>query len=300
MYCHMPQLFAGHSPIDIERLARSERFLSQVKDLRHMGFRAVQTIKNRSQVDMAISCGIEVLKNCNSERIRRVFYCSFWNEESWTEFHCAKVHSALGLRHDAIVASLRMNSAIVLFAALDAAAAHLAISPKQDILILAADKIDLRFVRRKFAGGVFGDGAAAMLVSNRRHASPAIRLTAAPRFLVDGRFHRLDSYERNDIDLLSASRKAQAALIGELATDLCDAGPVTFLSQIGTRFDLADFAATLQLFQGEGGSRGYLPASGLLHVVADFLATATHGTPVALGEASVGIQLAAATGEVVQ
>lgn len=297
LFIHQPDIYVCEQFLPIDALARSERFLGELEALKDLGYRDIGGIKKVSQVDAAISVGKVHLAKLDSPSVGRVIYCTFWNDEIWTEFHCAKIHHELDLLADVSVTNLRVNGATGIFMAIELAQAYLAANPDRGVLVVAADKIDARFVRRKFSGGLFGDGAAAAFLSAQPVNSGGLWVSSAPKFEIDGRFYNLDTYEEDVAALHDASSQLQTRLIDRLKTDTLRSGDAVFLSQPGARFSQIESHSALRHFTGNWSRRGYLPASGLMHVIADFLGDEDQSADtVIMGEASVGLQYAGVIG----
>jgi len=297
IFIHQPDIYECEQFLPIDALARSERFLGELEVLKDLGYREIGGIKKISQVDAAISVGKAHLARLNSPSVGRVIYCTFWNDEIWTEFHCAKIHYALGLLSDVSVTNLRVNGATGIFMAIELAQAYVTANPSRGVLVIAADKIDARFVRRKFSGGLFGDGAASAFLSTQPVDHNGLWVSSAPQFEIDGRFYNLDTYEEDAAALHDASNQLQTRLIDGLKPNPLRSGGIAFLSQPGARFSQIESQSAFKHFTGDWSRRGYLPASGLLHVIADFLGDEEQtADSVVLGEASVGLQYAGVIG----
>lgn len=299
IFTHPPTCYTCEQSLPIELLARSERFISELPELIALGYAEIGSMKKISQVDAAISVAKSHFDTLDSPSVGKVFYCSFWNDEVWTEFHCAKIHAALKLPSDVSITNLRANGATGIFAALEFAHNYITANPDKGVLIVGADKVDARFVRRKFSGGIFGDGAAAMYVSAQPCSGPGILICNSPKYEIDGRFHRLDAYEDSSNELHEASEKLEARLINNLVQMRATPTPVPFLHQPGARFSRLTDKSDFEPFSGDWSKRGYLPASGLMHVISEFLIKSNdYAGPIALGEASVGLQYAGLLGSI--
>ncbi|MDC0609232.1 hypothetical protein OAP63_00730 [Vibrio sp.] len=297
IFSHCPSIYSCEQFIPVDVLAKSERFISEIQGLKELGYQKIGALKKISQVDASISVAKEHLSRLRNPTVGRVIYCSYWNEEIWTEFHGAKIHHSLNLDSDVAVVNLKVSGAACILTAFELAQSYIANNPERGVLVIAADKIDARFVRRKFSGGIFGDGAAATYLSAKPIEDRGVWFSEPPRTVVDGSFYKLDDYEQDQGRLVEASKGLQARLFDGISSVMGET--FTFLSQPGARFSGIEDHLGFSSFTGDWTCRGYLPASGLLHTLTDFLSGGGQKGSVVLGEASVGLQYVCLIGSVV-
>ena len=279
------------SRIGLETLAKSERFTKDLDKLKGQGYEQIQVAKGLSQVDMAIAAGKQALQRPASPSISHVFYCSYWGDENWGEFHCLKIHHQLGLAPDIVVTNVKSNNSTAIFSAFSLARLILQEKPDKAVLVLSADKVDKRFVRRRFSAGVFGDGAAAVFLTTRELTdTPSMLFETTSFSQTDSRFFALYAYETNQAKIDDAFSDLKSVFFSQANQKISDA-PYRIISQLGRWYESSG-STSAQQFVGLGAKRGFLPASGLLHVIHDFLLENNSDENLLLIEPGIGIQFA--------
>jgi len=167
--------------ISIEKIAKKERFLRDVDDLKNkFGFQQVCVSSHKTCSEMAIQASQKLLdnhQNIDIAEIDTLIYCHFWQEPSWEKLHCFTIQEKLCMRPDAEVFELTVGNGNSLFYAVKIGALMLndQTQKRKNVMIIGADKLNERLIPRKMAEGIVGDGAVAMVLSSHaEHICEAI------------------------------------------------------------------------------------------------------------------------------
>ena len=211
-----PVSFLPSKVLSLSELSLIERFQKNAEALKNeIGYQNIFVAGDtEDHVDLAIAAGKKCLASCGAkpEQITAVLMCSHFKSASWERITQLRVHAEFGLSPECSVTDISTGNCTGLLRTLALAFAMINTSAQpQRILLLGSDRLDQRFVRRRFGDRVFGDGASALLLTSGDDSlfEPKLRMTHAPTTWVDPSFldiSRLNDNVRVEAAMLSAFR----------------------------------------------------------------------------------------------
>ena len=219
--------------INIDVIAKIERFFGELDNLKNLGYRDVRVASGYTSVSLAEAAAKKCMQqnDISPDRISTVIYCHFWNDTDWNELHCFRLHKELGLTSSTNVFELKSSNQNSGLHALQLARKLLLDPTEKDILIVCSDKLDTRYVQRKMSNGIFGDGAAALRVS-REKSDHSLSLSPLTAHAVSSKYYRLDQYTRdNEKNITAELDRISSDVLSGLLTQL---GGVDGIRQVVT------------------------------------------------------------------
>jgi 3-oxoacyl-[acyl-carrier-protein] synthase-3 len=207
-----PVSFLPSRVLTLSELSIIERFQKDAEMLRNdVGYQQIYLAgETEDHVDLAIAAGKKCLdaSGAKPEQITAVLMCSHFKSGSWERIGQLRVHAELGLAPECSVTDIATGNCTGLLRTLALAHAMVLSSDRpQRILVLASDRLDQRFVRRRVGSRIFGDGASAMLITSSEDSffAPKLKMTHLPATWVIPSFL--------DISRLNGDTAVEAAML---------------------------------------------------------------------------------------
>lgn len=210
------EYFLPEKIASIDELARIERFqsdLPMIKDT--LGYRQVHVATQDDNVALAVRAGRLVLERhgIDAHAIDAVVVCGHFEDAEWQRISTCRIHSDLALRPDCTVFDVKTGNCTGAFQGIAVARGLLAGFGFQHVLVLCADKLNTRFVRRRIGRRVFGDGACGFVVTP---GGGELELIGRPQAVTDPRFLRIDKLTPDiETEMLASFRAAAATIVGQ-------------------------------------------------------------------------------------
>jgi hypothetical protein len=180
----------------VQELATLERFVKEANTLTEVdGFNAVPVGRDGDNIDAAITAWRQLRDALGAAYVEpaSLYLLGQMEDAGWERLPNFRVISEAGLAPQVRVLQLKSGNSAAPLDALALAASTLAQQPEQTVGLVAAEKVNSRFVRRRVGSQIFGDSAIAALASAKplTEQLPTLRLLGKPVSLTDPRFFEM-------------------------------------------------------------------------------------------------------------
>jgi hypothetical protein len=203
----------------VRELAAIERFVKEAQTLTDVdGFDQVPVARDGDNIDAAIGAWRGLREALGSAYVEpaSIFLLGQMEDAGWERLPNFRVIDEAGLSPSVRVMQLKSGNATATLDALSLATSALAAKPQQPVGLLASEKVNSRFVRRRVGSQIFGDAAIAALVSAQplHDGLPTLRLLGEPVSLTDPRFYEVrPGGLTGDSEFLDGVRRASQEVV---------------------------------------------------------------------------------------
>jgi 3-oxoacyl-[acyl-carrier-protein] synthase III len=237
MYLTIGPTYLPENRLSIEELGSLERFAKDSSVLREQdGFVSIPAGRDGDNVDYAVRAW-NLLHKCISADVplvQTIFLIGHMEDAGWERVVNFRFSNEIGLPPHARVMQIKSGNGIAVLDALGLAANAIERVPDQRVGLVSAEKVNIRFVRRRNGSQVFGDAAIACLASRDLYTDQAltVRLIGNPAILTDSRFFEVrPGGMMGDQDLITSARRLCAEVVDRsLQQAGISRGDITYVS----------------------------------------------------------------------
>ncbi len=213
MYLTIGSPYFPADRLSVDELAALERFVKDAQALKSIdGFASVPVGKDGDNVDYAIRAWQHLRETSGFDvsNLNTVFMLGQMEDAGWERLPNFRFCSEAQLRPHTRVIQLKSGNGTATIDAIDLAANAMNGRQPHSIALVASEKVNTRFVRRRIGSLVFGDVAIACLATNEPITDRAltVKLIGRPVALSDPRFFEIrPGGLMGDTEFLASARK---------------------------------------------------------------------------------------------
>lgn len=213
MYLTIGSPYFPADRLSIDELAALERFVKDVQALKNTdGFSSVPIGKDGDNIDYAIRAWQQLRETTGFDvaGLNSVFMLGQMEDAGWERVPNFRFSSEAKLRPHTRVIQLKSGNGTTTIDAIDLAAGIIQERQPHSIALVASEKVNTRFVRRRIGSLVFGDVAIACLATSEPVTDRAltVKLIGRPVALSDPRFFEIrPGGVSGDAEFLASVRK---------------------------------------------------------------------------------------------
>lgn len=304
IYIRAISSFFPENKLNVDDIAKIERFQQDVDQLKTLGINEFYVASDYSSISLAATAANKHVQKNNIpiEDYDLVIYSHFWNEENWNEMHTFRLHHDIGLNKNCTVMEIKAGNQTSLFQAIDTASKYL-LSGMKNIMIICADKLDTRFVRRKINEGIIGDGAGVLTLSTQNGIA---QITSKLYSLVKSDYYLINMYDSEYSDDIN---NTISDLSGKIIAQISEDKDLNNIKQIITQnyqlHNLKDgFSqgklSKIPVFDKNISKYGHVPTAGFIINLNSYFSEANSNDEILLWSSAMGVSIKAMTIKIIQ